>query len=89
MPANTLFRFMAATQSGSVAINDTVMQVVSPHLPFGGVGPSGMGRYHGRKSFETFSNMRSVMAKSNLIDLPARYPPYTPFAEKILRLIMR
>ncbi len=82
-------RFMSCTQSGSVAVNDTVMQVASPHLPFGGIGPSGMGRYHGRKSFETFSNMRSVMAKSNLIDLPARYPPYTPLREKIVRLIMR
>lgn len=43
--------FLSKTQSGSVAVNDTVMQIASPHLPFGGVGPSGMGRYHGRKSF--------------------------------------
>ena len=81
--------FMAGTQSGSVAVNDTVMQIASPHLPFGGVGPSGMGRYHGRKSFETFSNMRSIMEKSNLIDIPIRYPPYTPFKEKMLKLLMR
>ncbi len=81
--------FLSKTQSGSAAVNDTVMQIASPHLPFGGVGPSGMGRYHGRKSFETFSNMKSVMVKSNLIDLPVRYPPYTPFKEKMLRLLMR
>ncbi|MDX9811254.1 MAG: aldehyde dehydrogenase family protein [Bacteroidales bacterium] len=81
--------FMARTQSGSVAVNDTVMQIANPHLPFGGIGPSGTGRYHGRKTFETFSNMRSVMEKSNLIDLPVRYPPYTPFKEKVLRLLMR
>jgi aldehyde dehydrogenase (NAD+) len=81
--------FLSRTQSGSVAVNDTVMQVASPHLPFGGVGSSGMGRYHGRKSFETFSNMRSVMEKSNLIDIPVRYPPYTTVKERILKLLMR
>lgn len=81
--------FIARTQSGSIAVNDTVMQIANPHLPFGGVGPSGTGRYHGRKTFETFSNMRSVMEKSNLIDLPIRYPPYTSFKEKVLRLLMR
>lgn len=81
--------FLSRTQSGSAAVNDTVMQIASPHLPFGGIGPSGMGRYHGRESFETFSNMKSVMEKSNLIDLPVRYPPYTPLKEKILKLLMR
>lgn len=81
--------FMSKTQSGSAAVNDTVMQIASPYLPFGGIGPSGSGRYHGRKSFETFSNMRSVMEKSNMIDIPVRYPPYTAFKEKMLRLLMR
>jgi len=81
--------FLSRTQSGSAAVNDTVMQVASPGLPFGGVGPSGMGKYHGQKSFETFSNMKSVMEKSNLIDIPVRYPPYTAFKEKMLRILMR
>jgi len=81
--------FLSKTQSGSAAVNDTVMQIASPHLPFGGIGPSGMGRYHGRMSFETFSNMRSVMEKSNLTDIPVRYPPYTAFKEKMVRLLMR
>ena len=81
--------FLSRTQSGSAAINDTIMQIASPHLPFGGIGPSGMGRYHARKSFETFSNMRSVMEKSNLIDIPVRYPPYTAFKEKMIKLLMR
>lgn len=81
--------FLSKTQSGSVAVNDTVMQIASPYLPFGGIGPSGIGRYHGRESFETFSNMRSVMEKSNLIDLPVRYPPYTPIKVKLLKLLMR
>jgi len=81
--------FLSKTQSGSAAVNDTVMQIASPYLPFGGIGPSGSGRYHGRKSFETFSNLRSVMEKSNLIDIPVRYPPYTAFKEKMLKLLMR
>jgi aldehyde dehydrogenase (NAD+) len=81
--------FLSRTQSGSISINDTVMQIASPHLPFGGIGPSGTGRYHGRKSFETFSNMRSVMEKSNLVDISLRYPPYSRFKEKVIKLLMR
>jgi aldehyde dehydrogenase (NAD+) len=81
--------FMDRTQSGSVAINDTVVQIASPYLPFGGIGPSGMGRYHGRKSFETFSNMRSVLVKSNLIDIFLRYPPYTKLKERIIGWLMK
>lgn len=81
--------FLSRTQSGSASVNDTVMQIASPSLPFGGIGPSGMGRYHGRKSFETFSNMRSVMEKSNLVDIFVRYPPYTKFKENAIKLLMR
>lgn len=76
--------FLQKTQSGSAAVNDTVMQIASPYLPYGGIGCSGMGRYHGKKSFETFSNMRSVLVKSNLIDIFLRYPPYSKFKEKIV-----
>jgi aldehyde dehydrogenase (NAD+) len=81
--------FLRKTQSGTVGVNDTVMQIASPYLPYGGVGMSGMGRYHGRKSFETFSNMRSVLVKSNLIDIPIRYPPYNKFKEKIVSFLLR
>jgi aldehyde dehydrogenase (NAD+) len=81
--------FLSKTQSGSAAVNDTLMQVASPYLPFGGIGPSGMGRYHGKKSFETFSNMKSVMEKSTLIDIFFRYPPYSAFKEKALKLFIR
>jgi len=82
-------QFLAGTQSGSACVNDTVMQAASPHLPFGGIGPSGMGRYHGEKSFETFSNMKSVMEKSVLFDIPLRYPPYSDFKKKMVKLLMR
>jgi aldehyde dehydrogenase (NAD+) len=81
--------FLAKTRSGSAAINDTVIQFASPYLPFGGVGSSGIGRYHGKKSFETFSNIRGVMVKSNLIDLFLRYPPYNKLKEKAFKLFMR
>jgi aldehyde dehydrogenase (NAD+) len=81
--------FLRRTQSGSAGINETVMQIASPYLPYGGVGNSGMGRYHGRKSFETFSNMRSVLVKSNLFDIAIRYPPYNKFKEKVVSLLMR
>lgn len=81
--------FLRKTQSGSAAINDTVIQIASPYLPYGGVGNSGMGRYHGKKSFETFSNMRSVIVKSNLFEIMLRYPPYNKFKEKVINLLMR
>jgi aldehyde dehydrogenase (NAD+) len=80
--------FMHKTQSGTTAVNDTVIQFVSPHLPFGGIGPSGLGRYHGKKSFETFSNLRSVIVKSNLFDLPFRNPPYSKFNTNIIKRFM-
>ncbi|MCJ7448640.1 MAG: aldehyde dehydrogenase family protein [Bacteroidales bacterium] len=81
--------FLRKTRSGTAAINETVLQIASPYLPYGGVGYSGIGKYHGRKSFETFSNMRSVLIKSNLVDFFLRYPPYNSFKEKVLSWLMR
>lgn len=62
---------------GGGAINDTIAHLGNPHLAFGGVGSSGIGSYHGRHSFETFSHIKSIMKKSTFIDIPLRYPPYT------------
>jgi acyl-CoA reductase-like NAD-dependent aldehyde dehydrogenase len=81
--------FLARTQSGSAAINDTVMQIASPYLPYGGLGASGMGRYHGKKSFQTFSNYRSVLVKSNLLDMWLRYPPYSNLKARIVKMLLR
>ncbi len=64
------------TQSGSGGINETVVHFVNPNLPFGGVGKSGMGRYHGKYSFQTFSYKRSFLDKATWLDIPVRYPPY-------------
>ncbi|MBD1842049.1 aldehyde dehydrogenase [Cyanobacteria bacterium FACHB-63] len=70
-------KVLRSTSSGGVCLNDTVMQVGVNELPFGGVGESGMGRYHGRASFETFSHPKSVLKKSFWLDLDWRYAPYT------------
>lgn len=61
---------------GGGCINDTIMHLASTNMPFGGVGESGMGSYHGKQSFRTFSHQKSILKKSNLIDIPLRYPPY-------------
>jgi len=81
--------FLRRTRSGNAAVNETVLQIASPYLPYGGVGSSGMGRYHGKKSFETFSNMRSVLVKSNLLDIWLRYPPYSRFKTAIISFLMK
>jgi aldehyde dehydrogenase (NAD+) len=67
---------LEGTSSGGVCLNDVVMQVSVPELPFGGVGNSGMGRYHGEAGFQTFSHLRSVLRRSFQLDVPLRYPPY-------------
>jgi acyl-CoA reductase-like NAD-dependent aldehyde dehydrogenase len=66
-----------STTSGGACVNDCVMHLGVPDLPFGGVGPSGMGAYHGRASFEAFSHKKSVLHKPFYLDAPLRYPPYT------------
>jgi aldehyde dehydrogenase (NAD+) len=61
---------------GGGCINDTVLHVANPHLPFGGVGNSGIGNYHGKAGFETFSHCKSVLKRPFWIDIPLRFPPY-------------
>ena len=61
---------------GGSCINDTLMHIANHRLPFGGVGNSGMGRYHGKHTFETFSHMKAVLNKSRFLDLSVRYHPY-------------
>ena len=67
---------MKHSSSGSMCINEVVMQAASNSLPFGGVGNSGMGNYHGAASFDCFSHKRSILKKSTWLDIPLRYPPY-------------
>ncbi|MFD2247337.1 aldehyde dehydrogenase [Pontibacter ruber] len=61
---------------GGGCINDTISHLINPNLPFGGVGSSGMGSYHGQQSFDLFSNQKSVVKRGTWLDLPLRYPPY-------------
>ncbi|MEA5418242.1 aldehyde dehydrogenase [Spirulina sp. CCNP1310] len=67
---------LSQTSSGGVCINDTIMQLGAPSMPFGGVGESGMGAYHGKFSFDTFSHRKSVLKRKFWLDLDLRYPPY-------------
>ena len=74
------------TSSGGGCINDVIMHIANENVPFGGVGNSGMGKYHDKDSFEAFSHTRSIIATGNWIDLPFRYMPYRMFGlvKKIL-----
>lgn len=73
---------------GGGCINDTIVHLANPNMPFGGVGESGIGGYHGKASFDTFSHKKSVLEKSNLIDIPLRYPPYKN-KFNLIKLIMK
>ena len=72
---------------GGGCVNDTLMHLATPHLPFGGVGESGMGAYHGEHSFETFSHMKSVLRQTNKFDFSFRYPGKDGL--KLLRILMK
>ncbi len=80
-------QLLATSCSGSVGINEVILQAGLPGLPFGGVGESGMGSAHGEAGFLTFSHLRSVLRRPFLLDLPLRYPPYAgklPWLERLL-----
>ncbi|HZP28812.1 MAG TPA: aldehyde dehydrogenase family protein [Acidimicrobiia bacterium] len=76
---------IARTSSGGACVNATMFHVAVPALPFGGVGPSGMGAYHGRAGFETFSHARSVLTRSTRVDPKIGYPPYSPLKDRLIR----
>jgi aldehyde dehydrogenase (NAD+) len=80
-------RVLRETSSGGVCINDTVMQVGVTTLPFGGVGESGIGSYHGKASFDTFSHYKSVLQKSFWLELKWRYAPYKGKLDLIKKVI--
>ncbi|MEK6554907.1 MAG: aldehyde dehydrogenase [Bdellovibrionota bacterium] len=73
---------------GGACVNDCIIHLANPNLPFGGIGESGMGRYHGNDSFEVFSHKKSVLKKWFALDATMRYPPYTDFKMKLIRFFV-
>jgi len=83
-------RFLHKYSFGGGAINDTVVHIINDRLPFGGVGNSGMGKYHGEATFKTFSHFKPYITKPLWIDIPLRYPPFEgklKFLKKVLKLL--
>ncbi|MEM6914560.1 MAG: aldehyde dehydrogenase family protein, partial [Pseudomonadota bacterium] len=78
-------RFVNETSSGTIMVNDAVLFQLNHHLPFGGVGESGMGGFHGKHTFDAFSHMKSVMKRGFFADSSLRYPPYTEKALELTR----
>lgn len=80
------------TSSGGVCVNDTINHIITHGLPFGGVGESGMGRYHGKASFDTFSHLKSVLFNQIAYDMRLKYPPYTvsiDFMKRVFRMLLK
>ena len=74
---------------GGGCVNDTIIHLATDRMPFGGVGQSGMGGYHGKASFDTFSHQKSIVSKANWLDLPVRYPPFTNRKIRIMKKLMK
>lgn len=81
-------RFVEETSSGTIMVNDAIVFQTNHHLPFGGVGESGMGAFHGQHTFEVFSHMKAVMRRPFFGDVSMRYPPYSEGDKKMMRRLM-
>ena len=82
-------RVLRETAFGGGCINDTIIHLATSRMGFGGVGNSGMGSYHGKKSFDTFSHEKSIVDKSTWMDMPVRYMPYSGLKTSLLRIFLR
>ena len=82
-------KILQSVPFGGGCVNDTVIHLASSRLPFGGVGQSGMGRYHGKYSFDTFTHEKSVVVKGNWLDLQMRYPPYDNKKLNLIRIFLK
>lgn len=85
----TIDRITEQCPFGGGCINDTIIHLATTQMGFGGVGASGMGAYHGKVGFDAFSHHKSIVDKKTWLDLPMRYQPYTPLAQKLIRLFLR
>jgi aldehyde dehydrogenase (NAD+) len=84
----TVDRVISHTSAGGVCVNQVLMHLALADLPFGGVGPSGMGAYHGKAGFDTFTHHKPVLQKPTKPDPPVMYPPYKTWKQKLLRKVM-
>lgn len=81
-------QYLESCASGAVVVNDCGIHIAEGCLPFGGVGKSGMGKYHSEKTFEVFSHFRSVLWKTGWLDVPFRYPPSNRFGSRMMDLFL-
>lgn len=79
-------KLLTTLSFGGASVNETVLHLVNPKLPFGGVGSSGMGKYHGKASFDAFTHYKGVLDHGTWLDIPLKYPPYT---DKLLAMVRR
>ena len=85
----TVRQVLNSCSFGGGCVNDTVLHLANSRLPFGGAGASGMGSYHGKASFDTFTHWRSVLLQRSCVDIPLRYPPFTEKTYALLKKILR
>ena len=82
-------KFLAETRFGGGCINDVIIHLATSYMPFGGFGESGLGSYHGKTGFDTFTHYKSIVDKKNITDLPMRYQPYNKFYDFLIRMFVR
>lgn len=86
---NTAEKITARCGFGGGCINDTIIHLATSEMGFGGFGESGMGAYHGKDGFDTFTHYKSIVDKKTWLDLPMRYQPYKQFNEKLIRMFLK
>ena len=82
-------KLLSTCQFGGGCVNDAVIHLATSYMGFGGVGESGMGSYHGKCGFDTFSHKKSIVDKKTFMDLPMRYQPYNKFYMKLIRMFLK
>ena len=82
-------KVISSVAFGGGCINDTIIHLATSHMPFGGVGASGIGAYHGKVGFDTFVHYKSIVDKKTILDLPMRYQPYKKVNDKLIRMFLK
>lgn len=82
-------KFLSELRFGGGCINDVIIHLATSYMPFGGFGESGLGSYHGKTGFDTFTHYKSVIDKKNITDLPMRYQPYSKFNDSLIKMFIK